>query len=81
MNLFTEIVEKLQEDLKPYENEIKLHFKGSFDKANRSSIDSYRGPGLENGLKILEGVKSKYGLPTITDYHGPHQADDVASVG
>ncbi|PCH60972.1 MAG: 3-deoxy-8-phosphooctulonate synthase [SAR86 cluster bacterium] len=49
-------------------------FKASFDKANRSSIDSYRGPGLEQGLKILEEVKSQFAVPIITDVHTPEQA-------
>lgn len=55
-------------------------FKGSFDKANRSSIHSYRGPGLEAGLKILEKVKASFGVPVITDVHEPWQAQPVAEV-
>ncbi|MEP6502273.1 MAG: 3-deoxy-8-phosphooctulonate synthase [Betaproteobacteria bacterium] len=55
-------------------------FKGSFDKANRSSIHSYRGPGLDEGLKILEAVKTTFGVPLITDVHEPHQAAAVAEV-
>ena len=55
-------------------------FKGSFDKANRSSIHSYRGPGLEEGLRILEAVKSTFGVPVITDVHEPWQAQPVAEV-
>jgi len=55
-------------------------FKGSFDKANRSSIHSYRGPGLEEGLKILEEVKKTFGVPVITDVHEPWQAKPVAEV-
>ena len=46
-------------------------FKASFDKANRSSIHSYRGPGLEEGLKIFEAVKAEFGVPVITDVHEP----------
>jgi len=57
-----------------------LHFKGSFDKANRSSIDSYRGPGIEEGLRILEQVSKEFELKTITDYHHPDQAEIVAKV-
>ncbi len=49
-------------------------FKGSFDKANRSSIHSYRGPGLEEGMKILQAVKDAFGVPVITDVHEPWQA-------
>ena len=55
-------------------------FKGSFDKANRSSIHSYRGPGLDEGLRILEAVKTTFGVPLITDVHEPHQCAAVAEV-
>ncbi len=55
-------------------------FKGSFDKANRSSIHSYRGPGMEEGLRILEAVKAAFGVPVITDVHEPWQAQPVAEV-
>lgn len=55
-------------------------FKASFDKANRSSIHSYRGPGLEEGLKIFEAVKAEFGVPLITDVHEPWQAQPVAEV-
>ena len=55
-------------------------FKGSYDKANRSSIHSYRGPGLEEGLRILEAVKKEFGVPVITDVHEPWQAQPVAEV-
>lgn len=55
-------------------------FKASFDKANRSSIHSFRGPGLEKGLEILAEVKSRFGVPIITDVHEPWQAEPVAEV-
>nr|WP_295080125.1 3-deoxy-8-phosphooctulonate synthase [uncultured Roseateles sp.] len=55
-------------------------FKASFDKANRSSIHSYRGPGMEEGLKIFEAVKAEFGVPLITDVHEPWQAKPVAEV-
>lgn len=55
-------------------------FKGSFDKANRSSIHSYRGPGLQEGLRILEDVKTALGVPVVTDYHTEEQAEPVAQV-
>jgi 2-dehydro-3-deoxyphosphooctonate aldolase (KDO 8-P synthase) len=55
-------------------------FKASFDKANRSSIHSYRGPGMEEGLSILAEVKSTFGVPVITDVHSPEQAAPVAEV-
>ncbi len=60
--------------------DIPYVFKGSFDKANRSSVNSYRGPGLEQGLAILAEVKAKYGVPVITDVHTPEQAAPVAEV-
>lgn len=53
-------------------------FKASFDKANRSSIYSYRGPGLEEGLRIFEIVKREFGVPIITDVHEPYQAEAVS---
>lgn len=61
-------------------HDVDLVFKSSFDKANRSSIDSYRGPGLERGLEILQRVKEEYDLPVLTDFHTPAQAELVADV-
>jgi 2-dehydro-3-deoxyphosphooctonate aldolase (KDO 8-P synthase) len=55
-------------------------FKASWDKANRSSIASYRGPGLEAGLPMLEAVKAKHGVPVVTDLHEPAQAEAVAEI-
>ncbi|RJS45403.1 3-deoxy-8-phosphooctulonate synthase [Nocardioides cavernaquae] len=55
-------------------------FKASFDKANRSSVASYRGVGLDEGLKILAAVKAEFGVPVITDIHEPSQAAPVAEV-
>ena len=55
-------------------------FKASFDKANRSSITSFRGPGLEQGIKILGDIKQRYDVPIITDVHEPAQAAAVAEV-
>ena len=66
---------KLRDDLK-----INLVFKSSFDKANRSSIDSFRGPGLEKGLEILRAVKEETGMPVISDIHDPQQATPAAEV-
>lgn len=59
---------------------IQIIFKSSFDKANRTSIHSYRGPGLEKGLQMLSDVKSKYGLQLLTDIHESYQADPVGEV-
>ncbi len=59
---------------------ITIYFKASFDKANRTSIHSYRGPGLQKGLQMLADVKEKFGLPILTDIHESHQARPVAEV-
>jgi 2-dehydro-3-deoxyphosphooctonate aldolase (KDO 8-P synthase) len=59
---------------------VNLVFKSSFDKANRSSIESFRGPGLEEGLAILRAVKKETGLPLLSDIHDPQQAGPAAEV-
>jgi 2-dehydro-3-deoxyphosphooctonate aldolase (KDO 8-P synthase) len=59
---------------------LALIFKSSFDKANRSSIDSFRGPGLEEGLRVLALVKAETGLPVLTDVHEPFQCAPAAEV-
>lgn len=59
---------------------INFVFKSSFDKANRSSINSYRGVGLERGLEILAGIKEEFDLPIVTDIHLPEQAEPVSKV-
>ena len=59
---------------------IPLVFKASYDKANRSSIHSYRGPGLREGLEILQMVKDTHGIPVISDVHSPEQAAPAAEV-
>ena len=59
---------------------IPLVFKASYDKANRSSIHSFRGPGLETGLSILQAVKDSHGIPVITDVHSPEEATAAAKV-
>ncbi len=59
---------------------IPLVFKSSYDKANRSSIHSFRGPGLDEGLKILQAVKDTHGIPVITDVHSPEEAIAAAKV-
>jgi 2-dehydro-3-deoxyphosphooctonate aldolase (KDO 8-P synthase) len=69
------ILRKLRDELK-----INLVFKSSFDKANRTSIESFRGPGLEEGLDILRQVKKETGLPLISDIHEPWQAAPAAEV-
>ncbi len=78
--LALDVAGHVQEALEPFKDKVNFTFKGSFDKANRSSFDSYRGPGIKKGLKILEKVKTTYGLPVLTDVHLPEQCDAVASV-
>ena len=58
----------------------KFVFKASFDKANRTSVDSFRGPGIDKGLEVLAEVRSTYGIPVLTDIHEPWQAKPVAEV-
>ena len=58
----------------------QIVFKSSFDKANRTSVDSYRGPGLDDGLRMLDLVRQKTGLPTTTDIHEAAQAQPCAAV-
>jgi 2-dehydro-3-deoxyphosphooctonate aldolase (KDO 8-P synthase) len=70
-NTFVEVTSKLK---------IPYVFKASFDKANRSSITSFRGPGLEKGMQILAAVKERFGVPVLTDVHEPDQAAPVAEV-
>jgi len=68
---FVTVTEKLK---------IPFIFKASFDKANRSSIDSFRGPGLEKGLNILKKIKSEFNVPVITDIHEPNQANPASKI-
>ena len=77
-DLAMQVAEKFKEATD--NNDINYIFKGSFDKANRSSINSYRGPGLEEGLKILEEVSNTFDVPVITDIHEPHQAQPVSEI-
>ena len=77
-----EILDETAKGLKEITQKLGINyiFKSSFDKANRSSIYSYRGPGLEKGLEMLQSVKDKYGLPIVTDIHTPDQAKPVSEV-
>lgn len=72
------VAEKLVEINKKLK--VDIIFKASFDKANRTSISSFRGPGLERGLEMLANVKSKYGLKLLTDIHESHQAEAVGQI-
>lgn len=76
--LLYEVAEKLVEINQKLK--VDIIFKASFDKANRTSISSFRGPGLEKGLEMLANVKSKYGLKLLTDIHESHQAQPVGQV-
>ena len=73
-------VAKAVKELQSAHPEHTFIFKASFDKANRSSLSSYRGPGIEKGLEILREVKEKFSLPVTTDIHEPWQAEEVAEV-
>lgn len=79
-----DFVLRLAEDIKKisdeFSSDIELSFKGSFDKANRTSINSFRGPGMDEGLKWLQEVNKQFELPTITDFHLPDQAESIAEV-
>ena len=59
---------------------VEIYFKASFDKANRTSLHSYRGPGMERGLQVLSDIKERFGLPILTDIHESWQAEPVAQV-
>ncbi len=80
LDLAREVASTLREDLKDFESEIDVTFKGSFDKANRSSGDTKRGPGIDEGLKIMETIKEEFGFKTLTDFHTPDQAAVVGKV-
>lgn len=60
--------------------DVELYYKASFDKANRTSIDSFRGPGLETGMRWLSAVKEQFHLPVATDIHEPWQAEKVKEI-
>ncbi|AXH15573.1 3-deoxy-8-phosphooctulonate synthase [Malaciobacter mytili] len=75
-------VMQIAEKLKPLSEDkrVEFYFKASFDKANRTSISSYRGPGLDEGLKIFEEIKKQFGYKLITDIHESYQAKPAAEV-
>ena len=76
------VLDPVAAELKRLAQKLPLNvvFKGSFDKANRTSIDSYRGPGLEKGLEMLAFVREKYEIPVTTDIHEAWQAESVGKV-
>ena len=73
---------KVAETFKEITSRLKIPyiFKASFDKANRSSTDSYRGPGMEEGLRILEDIKQEFEIPILTDIHEPQQAKPASEI-
>lgn len=77
-----EVLEEIALKLRPIalDPKVDFYFKASFDKANRTSLESYRGPGLMKGLEMLAGIKSKFGYKILTDIHESHQAAPVAEV-
>lgn len=77
-----EMVLSIAEQMKEITDELKIPytFKASFDKANRTSINGFRGPGIDKGLEILQKVKDTYGLPVCTDIHEPWQAEVASKV-
>lgn len=77
-----EVLEQTAAGLKEITQDLGINFifKSSFDKANRSSINSYRGPGMEKGLEMLQKIKDRYDVPIVTDIHLPQQAEPVAKV-
>lgn len=77
-----EMVLKIAQEIKEITDELGIEyiFKASFDKANRTSIYSYRGPGMDEGLRILKKLKDTYGLKVVTDIHEPYQAEPVSKV-
>lgn len=77
-----EVLDETAKGLKEITKKLGINFifKSSFDKANRSSIYSYRGPGLDKGLEMLQSVKNKFEIPIVTDIHTPDQAEPVSKV-
>ena len=78
----TEVLDVVAEELARLQQtyQLDLYFKASFDKANRTSLSSFRGPGMERGLQMLDDVRKKYGLRLLTDIHESYQAAPVAEV-
>ncbi len=77
-NILAETAQRLKEITKKLD--INFVFKSSFDKANRSSINSYRGPGIEKGIEVLDKIKKEFDVPIVTDIHLPEQAEIAAKV-
>lgn len=75
-----EIARRIHDIITPYRDQICWIFKSSYDKANRSSVHSYRGPGLKEGLRILEKIKETLNVSILTDVHSPEESREAAKV-
>jgi 2-dehydro-3-deoxyphosphooctonate aldolase (KDO 8-P synthase) len=75
-----ETARQLKQLMSQFDTQIEFYFKSSYDKANRSSVNSYRGPGLKEGLAILKAIKEELGIKILTDVHAPEQIEAVAEV-
>ncbi len=76
------VMDDIVSTLKAYSEELNFNliFKASYDKANRTSVDSFRGPGIDKGLKILSNIKAKYGVPILSDVHSTKEAEIAGGV-
>ena len=76
------VTENIASVLKGFSEELKFNliFKASYDKANRTSVNSFRGPGIDKGLKILNGIKAKYNVPVLSDVHSENEIEKAKSV-
>ncbi len=76
------VMDDIVSTLKAYSEELNFNliFKASYDKANRTSVDSFRGPGIDKGLKILSNIKAKYGVPILSDVHSAKEAEIAGGV-
>ena len=78
----TAVMEDIAATLKDYSEELNFNliFKASYDKANRTSVNSFRGPGIDKGLEILSGIKAKYNVPVLSDVHNANEIEKAESV-
>ena len=78
----TAVMEDIAATLKDYSEELNFNliFKASYDKANRTSVNSFRGPGIDKGLEILSGIKAKYNVPILSDVHSANEIEKAAAV-
>lgn len=76
------VMENIAATLKDYSEELNFNliFKASYDKANRTSVNSFRGPGIDKGLEILDGIKTKYNIPVLSDVHNANEIEKAKAV-